>query len=251
MVPLLEFRNVAVDAAGSEPIEGVSFAIAAGENAVFFGVEGSGLKTVAPLVLGLEEPSGGDVLHRGGTIRGLDYLERLRYKNAIGYLHGDYGLISSLTVEQNISLRLEYYSEYLPEEITAITERLMAELRIIDKRTARPVQLTRSEIFRTAYARAVVHDPELLIIEFAFVDQSPLNIRSFMDVLKARGADPAKSVIFMTYEPQKFVDFADTFIMLYNGRIVFSGSRQDFFDSDNPYLVQYRSTSLRGPMAIS
>jgi ABC-type transporter Mla maintaining outer membrane lipid asymmetry ATPase subunit MlaF len=249
MAPLLEFINVSCAAA--EPVEELSFSIGAGENTVFFGVEESGLWTLTQLMLNLEELYTGDIRYRGATLQGLDYLGKLRYKNEIGYLHGDYGLISNLTVEQNISMRLEYYSDYSPEEISGITERLMGDLNILDTRGARPVALTASQIFRTAYGRAVAHDPDLLIIEHAFVGQSPLNIRSFMDVLKRRVESRDQSVVFVTYDPQKFLDFADTFRMLYRGRMVFSGTRREFLESDNPYLVQYRDVALEGPMEIS
>jgi ABC-type transporter Mla maintaining outer membrane lipid asymmetry ATPase subunit MlaF len=250
MVPVVEFNNVSCDAAGYEPLSGLSFSLDEGGNAVFFGVEGSGIKTIAPLLLGIEKRHGGEILFRGEPVRDFDYLGRLRYLDRIGYLHGDYGLLSNMTVEQNISLRLEYYSAYSREEIRSITTGLMTDLRLLDRRSARPVELTRSQILRTAYARAVAHDPDLLIIEFALIDQSPLDISSFMEVMRARTSNPAKSVIFMTYEPQKFVDFADAFHMLYKGRTVFSGSREEFHRSDNPYLVQYRDVSLSGPMDI-
>jgi ABC-type transporter Mla maintaining outer membrane lipid asymmetry ATPase subunit MlaF len=250
MALLVEFRNVSCEAPGMEPLAGLSFSLREGENAVFFGVEGSGIKTITPLLLGVENRCGGEILFRGEPVGGLDYLERLRYLNRIGYLHGDYGLLSNMTVEKNISLRLEYYSEYSREEIRSITTRLMTDLGILEHRTARPVDLSRSQILRTAYARAVAHDPDLLVIEFALIDQSPLDISSFMEVMKARTTQTEKSVIFMTYEPQKFVDFADTFHMLYQGAIVFTGTKEDFFRSDNPFLVQYRDVSLRGPMDI-
>ncbi len=237
-------------ATAAEPVENLSFSIGTGENTVFFGVEESGLRTLSQLMLNLEELYTGDIRYRGSTLQGLDYLGKLRYKNEIGYLHGEYGLISNMTVEQNISLRLDYYSEYSPEEITGITERLMGELNILDKRNLRPVALTASQIFRTAYGRAVAHDPDLLIIEHAFVGQSPLNIRSFMDVLKRRVERPDRSVVFMTNDPQKYLDFADTFRMLYKGRMVFSGTRGEFLESDNPYLVQFRDMALEGPMEI-
>ncbi len=248
MAPLLEFINVSCVAA--EPVEELSFSIGPGENIVFFGVEQSGLQTLSQLMLNLEELYTGDIRYRGTTIQGLDYLGKLRYKNEIGYVHGDYGLISNMTVEQNISMRLEYYSEYSPEEISGITEGLMRDLNILDKRGERPVALTASQIFRTAYGRAVAHDPNLLIIEHAFVGQSSLNIRSFMDVLKRQVESRDKSVVFVTYDPQKFLDFADRFYMLYKGRMVFSGARRDFLESDNPYLVQFRNVALDGPMEI-
>lgn len=248
MEPLVEFRNVTCAAA--DPLDGVSFSIGLGENAIFFGVEGSGLKAIAPLVIGLEESYEGEVRYRGRPTRGLDYLEMLRHKNGIGYVHGDYGLISNMSVAQNIALRLEYFSEYSPEEIGDITGRMMRELRIYEKRDARPIDLTGSQILRTAYGRAAVNDPDLLIIEHALVGHSALDLRSFMDVLRARTAHPDRSVVFITYDPQKFVDFADAFHMLYKGRIVFSGSRSEFLESDNPYLVQFRNVSPEGPMDI-
>lgn len=248
MSTLIEFSNVSC--AADEPLEGVSFAIALGENAVFFGVEGSGLKTLSPLMIGLDESYKGEVRYKGAPTRGLDYLAKLRHKNEIGYLHGEYGLISNMSVEQNIALRLEYFSEYSPEEIREMTGRMMRELHIYDKRAARPIDLSGSQILRTAYGRAAVNDPDLLIMEHALVGHSALDLRSFMDVLSARTGSPEKTVIFITHDPQKFVDFADTFHMLYKGRIVFSGTRRDFLGSDNPYLVQFRTVSLSGPMDI-
>jgi putative ABC transport system ATP-binding protein len=245
---LIEFN--AVSCAAPEPLENVSFSVALGENALFFGVEGSGLKTLAPLILDLEESYEGDIRYKGTVIRGLDYLAKLRHKNEIGFLHGDYGLISNLTVEQNIALRLEYFSDYSPEEIREITGRLMRELHIDEKWKARPIDLTSSQILRTAYGRAAVNNPDLLIMEHALEGHSALDLRSFMDVLGARTSSPEKSVVFITFDPEKFVDFTDTFHMLYKGRIVFSGTRREFLESDNPYLVQFRNVSAQGPMEI-
>lgn len=248
MRPLIEFN--AVSCAGDEPLNGVSFTIGLGENALFFGVEGSGLKNIAPLMIGIEESYEGEIRYKGAATRGLDYLAKLRHKNEIGYLHGEYGLISNMSVEQNITLRLEYFSDYSPEEIRELAGRMMRDLHIYDKRAFRPIDLTGSQILRTAYGRAAVNDPDLMIMEHALVGHSALDLRSFMDVLGERTASPEKTVIFITHDPQKFLDFADTFHMLYKGRIVFSGTRQEFLESDNPYLVQFRTVSLQGPMDI-
>jgi ABC-type transporter Mla maintaining outer membrane lipid asymmetry ATPase subunit MlaF len=87
-------------------------------------------------------------------------------------------------------------------------------------------------------------------VEHAFEGQSPMNMISFMDVIRNRVAHNEKSVLFVTYEPQNFIDMAHRFIMFFNGRIVFSGGLQEFLNSDNPYLLQYRKLSPDGPMVI-
>lgn len=250
MAALIEFIDVRSPEPPGEGLAGISFAIPPGKNGVFFGIEGSGLRSLTPLMTGMEDRYEGDILFLGRSIRDLDYLERQRYRNGIGYIHGDYGLISNLDVEQNISQRLEYYAGHDPAEIEEITARLMEKLGIFRRRHARPVELTRSEILRAAFARATVHDPELLIIEHAFVDQSPLNIRSFMEILEERAARVDRSLVFVTYEPEKFLDFGDQMYMLYEGRLVFTGRGSEYRVSDNPYLHQYRTVSMAGPMRI-
>ena len=250
MASLLEFRNVTSASPDVEKLADFTFSLSGGENAVFFGIEGSGCKSIAQLVFGLAGGHAGDILYKGRSILDLDYLGRLTYKSEIGYLHGDFGLQSNLSVEQNISLRLEYYSHLSSDEIRDTASRIMKELHIDERRDARPVELTQSEILRAAYARAVVRDPDLLIIEHAFVGLSPLNIASFMNVLIKRISNPGKSILFVTYEPEKFVDFSDAFYMLYRGGIVFHGTRREFLDSDNPYLLQYRNISIEGPMKL-
>ncbi len=58
------------------------------------------------------------------------------------------------------------------------------------------------------------------------------------------------SVIVVTNEPERYSDFADSFIMFYNGNIVFSGDRGEFLEQKSPYLKQYMTASLHGPMRI-
>jgi lipopolysaccharide export system ATP-binding protein len=112
------------------------------------------------------------------------------------------------------------------------------------------VDLTNAEILKTAYARAIALDPDLLLVEHALERQCLLDAQVFMKSLKEWALRDDKSVLIVTYEPERYVDFIDRFIMLYEGRIVFSGSREDFLAERNEYLHQYRASSMEGPMKV-
>lgn len=247
---ILDVQNVTYTSNGVTLLNNISFSLKEGDNLVIFGPESSGITSLFDLVVRAVPDFEGDLLYRGESIKSLDYFGQLMHKKDIGYVHGDYGLLSNMTVEQNISLPLEYHSKMKAAEIKKHIGKIIYDLNLDHCKKLRPYDLTRSEILKTAFARSIVMDPDLLYIEQAFEDQCPLNIKTMMDILVERSNRPDKSLIIITYYPGNFVDISDAFIMFFNGRIVFSGLKDDFINSDNPYLRQYKNNSIEGPMVI-
>ena len=247
---ILDVQNVTYALNGITLLNNISFSLKGGDNLLVFGPESSGITSLFDLIIRAETGYQGDVLYKGESLKSLDYFGQLMHKKDIGYVHGDYGLLSNMTVEQNISLPLEYHSKMTAADIKKHTGKIIYDLNLDHCKKLRPFDLTRSEILKTAFARSIVMDPDLLYIEQAFEDQCPLNIKTMMDILTERSKLPDKSLVIITYYPQNFIDISDSFIMFFNGRIVFQGLKDDFLNSDNPYLIQYKNNSIEGPMVI-
>ena len=247
---LIQLKKVGLSTSKLDALSEISFYTYAGENIVFFGTENTGLEKLFPLILGFEEDFYGDVFFKRKNIREFNYVETFNYRTAVGYVHRDFGLVSNMTVEMNIKLPLEYHSKYSDVEINLLTNDILSTYHLLKCKDLRPVDLTHSEMLRTAFGRATALDPDILFMEHAFEGQSPLNVKSIMINIEKRASRKDKSMIFITYSPQKFLDIADTFIMLYEGKIVFRGKKEDYINSDNPYLVQFKNESLEGPMDI-
>ncbi len=235
---------------GREKIRGLSLVIQRSDNVVIFGPERSGLTTLSSILLGIDTEYEGNAYYKGRIIKDFDYIERHGHKRDIGYLHGDYGLMSNMNVEENISLPLEYHSELSSAEIGEIVDGLILDFGLNHCRTLRPIQLSGSEIFRTAYARSIIMDPDFLIIDHAFMDHAAIGLLPVFADLEKRRKDPHKATLFFTYHPKFFLDFADRFIMFYKGTVVFEGERETFLESDNPYLTQFLRASRWGPMDL-
>jgi ABC-type transporter Mla maintaining outer membrane lipid asymmetry ATPase subunit MlaF len=247
---ILELKDVTYKRDSITLLDNVSFSLAKGDNVTIFGPEDSGISSLFDIIIRANASFDGDVFYKGESIKSLGYFELMKYKKEVGYIHGDYGLISNLSVEQNISLPLDYHSSMSASEIKSHVGQIVYDLNLDHCKKLRPFDLTRSEILKAAFGRAIAHDPDLLYIEHAFEDQCYLNIKSLIDVLTERSMRPDKSLVMITYYPQNFIDISDEFIMFFNGRIVFTGKKEDFNSSDNPYLVQYRTNSIEGPMVI-
>jgi ABC-type transporter Mla maintaining outer membrane lipid asymmetry ATPase subunit MlaF len=247
---ILDIQNVTYSTNGITHIDNITFSLKKGEHLVIFGPENSGTNKLFDLIIQTNPNYEGDILFKGESTKTLDYFGLLMHKRDIGYVHGDYGLLSNMTVEQNISLPLEYHSYLSASEIKDHVETIIYLLNLTHCKNFRPIDLTSADILKTAFAREIAMDPDLLYIEHAFTSHCPLNIRRITDFLYTRYERHNKSLIIITYYPQDFIDISDSFIMFFNGKIVFSGGREEFLNSDNPYLIQYKNNSIAGPMVI-
>jgi phospholipid/cholesterol/gamma-HCH transport system ATP-binding protein len=231
-------------------LQNVSFSVKRGEDLVLYGPENSGIKLLLSVILGFNKNYTGDVIFLDKNMKEFDYIDMHSQKKDIGYLHEDYGLISNMTVDENISLPLRYHSKLSDEEVKKIVSQLIFSLNLDHCKKLRPIDLTQSEILKTAYARSIALDPDILIIEHAFGGQSTLDIKTFTNNVYERARKPGKSILFVSYNPEKFLDLVETFIMFFDGRIVFMGDKNSYQNSDNPYLIQYKTASETGPMSL-
>ncbi len=249
-IELLEFENISYSSEKYESLFNVSFSIKKGESAVIFGPEDSGIENICPIIAGLFEGYKGNVYYKGRDIRSLDYLEAHQYRKGLGYLQRDYGLISNMSVLENIALPLKYHSNLSTIEIEELVNKQIKGMGLNHCRNLRPVRLTRSERLKTAFLRSIILNPDLLLLEHPVDGQCFFNAQFFFQALKTALLTKSKSAIFVTYHPKLFIDLADRFIMLDKGLIVYSGSRADFSASDNQYLKQYFNLLPDGPMTV-
>ena len=205
---LIDIKNVTYRPNNFTVLDNVSLNIAHGENKIIFGPEGSGSSGLFDLLVKTGIEFEGDVFFKGKPVREFDFISQFNYKKDVGYVHGDYGLISNMTVEQNIALPLEYHSSYSMTEIKKLVDRAAYDLNLDHCKKLRPFDLTRSEILKTAYARAIILDPDLLYIENAFEDHCPLNIKTLMDSIKERAERQDKSTIIISFYPQNYIDLS-------------------------------------------
>ncbi len=250
-VEILKLENISYASGSDELLKNISFSLRKGESAVIFGPEDSGIEVICPLIAGLIEGYQGDILYKGKSIRTFDYLETHDYRKGLGYLQRDYGLISNMSVFENISLPLKYHSKLSDIEIEHAVDNYIEDMNLAHCRDYRPVKLTRSEKLKAAFLRSIVLDPDLLLLEHSLEGQCIFNVQAFLAALRKESFSKAKSVIYVTYDPRIFFDMADRFIMLYKGDIVFDGSRVNFSLIENQYLLQYFKASSDGPMEIN
>jgi putative ABC transport system ATP-binding protein len=147
-------------------LSGVSATIERGEFVSLMGASGCGKSTLLNIVAGLDAPTGGRILFGDTDLTAAsdEVMTRFRGKK-IGFIFQFFNLLSTLTVEENVSLPLELTTKLAA---TARREKVMAMLDRVgmkDRAAFYPAQLSGGQMQRVAIARALVHEPELIVAD--------------------------------------------------------------------------------------
>jgi putative ABC transport system ATP-binding protein len=144
---------------------GVTASIGAGELAVILGRSGSGKSTLLNLIAGIDLPSSGRVVVDGEDLGALSERQRTLFRrDRLGFVFQFFNLIPTLTVEENLLLPLELAGKVA----AADRERALALLDRVglgDRRPSFPDRLSGGEQQRVAVARALAHDPPLVLAD--------------------------------------------------------------------------------------
>jgi len=167
--PLVEIRGLtrSYEEGGKQRsvLENASAAIGRGELAVLLGRSGSGKSTLLNLLSGIDLPTAGEVLIDGVSLSRLSERERTLFRrDHIGFVFQFFNLIPTLTVAENLLLPLE-----LKGEVTAAARQraldLLDEVGLADRAATYPDRLSGGEQQRVAVARALAHDPLLVLAD--------------------------------------------------------------------------------------
>ncbi|MBN1501517.1 MAG: ATP-binding cassette domain-containing protein [Spirochaetes bacterium] len=247
---ILKLENITFDMSLFMSLKGISFSVPRGDNIVIFGMENSGIDILCPVISGIEKNYKGNVIYNDENISVTDPVKINRIRRNLAYMQLGYGLIKNMSVEENIALPLRYHTKMTMPEIEARVDGLIEEMGLEYCRMLRPVNLRRSELLKTSFARSVVLNPDLLLVEHPLEGQCIMNVLSFIDKLVERGKSTRLSTLIVTYDPSRFIDTSDRFIMLDSGKIVFDGNRNELLSGDNYMVRQLLNTEKEGPLQI-
>ena len=146
-------------------VEGVSFALEAGDLVGLQGASGSGKSTLLNIIGGLERPSSGEVTVAGTRLNNLSDNELAHYRrDTVGFVFQSAHLLASLTVFENVMLPLIPMPGAEADKVARVQE-VLATANIAHRADHLPAELSGGEQARAAVARAIVNDPDILLAD--------------------------------------------------------------------------------------
>lgn len=213
-------------------LKDVSLSIEAGEIFGLLGVNGAGKTTLSSIVATLHPPTTGDILFRGESI----YRDLIKYRHALGFCPQTQNLDMFLTVEQNLLFAGRYF--LMPEaKIKARIEELFEQLELTRYAHFNVNALSGGNKQRLLIARALIHNPQLVILDEPTVGLDP-DIRKKLwhqiKQLKEQGI----TVILTTHYLDEAEFLSDRICVLHKGHVVLIESVKKLKDRHNQQKLE-------------
>ncbi len=207
-----------------EALRDVSLSVERGELVALVGPSGCGKSSLLHICGGMDRPSAGTVELEGTRLDTLDDegLTRVR-RERLGFVFQFFNLLPTLTLLENIALPLALAGR--PEHEADRRARALAERVGVAHRLAHyPAQLSGGEMQRAAVARAIVHDPVLLLADEPTGNLDSENGSRVLELLTGLAADAGIAILLATHAPD-LAAAADRIVHLKDGRIVRTEAR--------------------------
>lgn len=208
-------------------VNGLSFSLKAGEVVGLLGPNGAGKTTAFYLTMGLIHPDSGFVYFKGKDVTDLPIHERA--KLGMGYLAQEPSVFRQLTVEENILCILETLPLSLKER-KAKLKTLLSELHLEKLAGKKAGSLSGGERRRLEITRALVTDPNLLLLDEPFANIDPLAIHDLKQMirhLKNRGI----AVLITDHNAREIFSIVDRSYLVQDGKVLLSGTPEEFIKS--------------------
>jgi putative ABC transport system ATP-binding protein len=182
------------------------------------GPSGCGKTTLVSLIAGLLTPSTGAIRVLGRELSSMSNDERVTFRGqSVGFVFQQYNLLSSLNAVENAAVPLLIQGVSRARACER-SRALLTELGLGKRLEARPAQLSGGEQQRVAMARALVHDPRLLVCD----EQSGQRV---MELLRKVAVKPGRAVIVVTHDP-RVLSFGDRIVHMADGGVTQIERRQ-------------------------
>ncbi|SIT93650.1 ABC transporter ATP-binding protein [Pontibacter indicus] len=211
-------KKYLTDTVETTALAGVDLRIAKGEFVAVMGPSGCGKSTLLNILGLLDSPSGGTFHFMGQDISRASERQRAKIrKQNLGFVFQSFNLIDELTVEENISMPLDYLGVPAAEAKKRVQE-AMERMGIAHRHAHFPQQLSGGQQQRVAIARATVSNPSLILADEPTGNLDSVHGREVMALLSELN-DAGTTVVMVTHSPSD-AEYAHRIVNLFDGQIV-------------------------------
>lgn len=226
---------------------GLNLDIAANKMTCIIGKSGEGKSVLLKQIIGLIQPTSGDILVDGKSTIGLTRQEQNANFKKFGYVFQFAALLDSLTVFENIGI-VDLEEGKDPKEVRAkVLEKLALVDLDADTIDKFPSELSGGMKKRVGLARTLMGNPEIILYDEPTTGLDPITVKVVHELMHSMQKKLNITSLVISHDVDIF-NYADDVALLYEGKIVSQVHAKDIWETQDPYIYQFVRGLTEGPI---
>jgi osmoprotectant transport system ATP-binding protein len=219
--------------------------VPAGETLALIGPSGCGKSTLLRLIVGLNQPDSGSITLEGTALTPANIIQA---RQRMGYVIQEGGLFPHLTARDNVSVMARHLhrdNDWIDSRIAELAELMRLSQELISRF---PAELSGGQRQRISLMRALMLDPELLLLDEPLGALDPMIRYELQQELKTIFGQLGKTVVMVTHDIAEAAYFGDILVLMRDGHIVQTGTFKALAQTPAEPFVEQFITAQREPM---
>ncbi len=229
-------------------LRGVNLRVKKGEILAIIGRSGSGKTVMLRVLIGLVRPNRGQVLIDDTDITQLSGRRLDRVRERFGMLFQGGALFDSMTVFDNVAFPLREKTHLSEPEIAAQVQKMLESVGLGEMGYKFPAELSGGMKKRTALARALITSPSIVLFDEPTTGLDPILVHAIHQLIKDTHNAFGYTAVIISHEIPEVFDIATRVAVIHDGEILADGTPEMIRKSQDPFIQQFISGSLEGPV---
>ena len=255
--PLVELKGISKHFGTVAVLNRIDFTLNPGEATAIIGPSGTGKSTILRIIAGLLAPDEGEIWISGKKREGL--IEDSADPIGVGMVFQQAALFDSLTVEENVGFLLYQHSKLPRRRIRELVEENLEMVGLPGIGERYPAELSGGMRKRVSFARAVISNPRnptdrpsLLLYDEPTAGLDPIASTVIEDLIRqVHNRQACGAYVIVTHQESTIRRTADRVVFLHDGQVQWSGPVGEIDSTDNPFVRQFFSAQIQGPIQVT
>jgi phospholipid/cholesterol/gamma-HCH transport system ATP-binding protein len=245
---MIEIRGLEKRLGRKQVLDGLDLDVEKGETLVVLGPSGTGKSVLLKHIIGLMSPDAGSIKVDGEEIVGMSERELDRVRLKFGMLFQGSALFDSMTVGENVGLSLAEHTRLPAREIRRRVADRLEWVGLVDAQAMQPASLSGGMKKRVGLARAMAMDPAIILYDEPTTGLDPITGDVINKLIRAMQQRLGVTSVVVTHDLMSAYKVGDRLAMIYQGRVVFSGTPDEVRHTDHAMVRQFIEGSSVGPI---
>ena len=247
---MIKIQNLHKSFGTKQVLNGANLEVKAGESMVVIGGSGSGKSVLLKHIVRLLEPDKGTVIVEGMDMSSLNTKELYDARKRIGLVFQEAALFDSMSVWENVGFKQIRTKQMKLPEIKELAVDTLKLVGLSNVENLMPSELSGGMRRRVGLARVLSYKPDIILYDEPTTGLDPIMADAVNELIIEMREKLSVTSVTITHDMASAYKIADRISMLYQGKIIYTGTPDEVRNTDNPTVRQFVTGSAVGPIKI-